>query len=759
MIHLPPLIQDLGILLLTGGLVALLFSYMRQPLVVGYLLAGFLLGPNFSYFPHVTQSEGIALWGEIGVLFLLFGLGLEFSFKKLLEVGPSALVATTIEVLGMFILGFFAARKLGFREVESLFFGAMLAISSTTVLLRAIEETGTKSARFAQNIFGILIVEDFFAIVLLVLLATIGGQGQAGAASGAEVVVYTLFKFVFFLTVVFVVGISVLPMMIQKTQRILSDEMRLILSLGLCFSTVVVASKLGFSPTLGAFLMGSLLAGTREGKRVEALLLPVQQLFGAIFFISVGMLIEPAALLRNPAQAAVLLVVVIFGKTIFVTLGSLVAGKPLKPAFRSGVSMAQIGEFSFIMAALGVSLGVLKKETSSLIVMIATITALTTPYFVRNSKDVANALDTWLPERWRFGLDRYSSAVQRSGGISDWQTMIRRHLLILGVNSAMIGAIGLFFQYWMLDWLTARFGEGRNVRFAGLTLALMTSAPFFWGVVKGGLKPKRVQMYWLNRTLRPILVVFMIFRTVVFFLLASYIFTRFFPLRYTVFAGGALVAGGGLLFSKKLEVVYERFVQRFLLSLSEVEGDVESLSEAVPAKRKQISPLVAATALTPWEAHIAVFIVTVDSLAVGKTIIELQVRERYGVTITLLERGGRKIPAPSSLERIYPTDRLHVIGTDEQLAAFREFVEVASASPIHQMSDQSFSLQSHTVHIDSGFVGQSIRNCGIREKANGLVVGVERDGERVLNPAANFKILSGDLLWIVGETEKIRGLV
>lgn len=759
MTHLPPLIQDLGILLLTGGLVALLFSYLRQPLVVGYLLAGFLLGPNFSFFPNITQSDGITLWGEIGVLFLLFGLGLEFSFKKLLEVGPSALVAATIEVLGMFTVGFFVAHKLGFRQVESLFFGAMLAMSSTTILLRAIEESGTKSARFAQNIFGILIVEDLYAIVLLVLLATVGAQGVAGAPSSGEVILYTLFKFIFFLTVVFVVGISLLPMMIQKTQRILSDEMRLILALGLCFSTVGVASKLGFSPTLGAFLMGSLLAGTREGKRVEALLLPVQQLFGAVFFISVGMLIEPAAVLRNPVQAGVLLLVVIFGKTLFVTLGSLVAGKPLKPAFRSGISMAQIGEFSFIMSALGVSIGVLKKETSSLIVIIATITALTTPYFVKNSKEAANILDSWLPERWRSGLDRYSMAVQRSSGFSDWQTMIRRNLLILGVNSAMIGAIGLFFQHWMLDWLTARFGYGRNVHFAALALALMTAAPFFWGVAKGGLKRQQVQGYWMNRTLRPIFVLFMIFRTVLFFLLASYIFTRFFPLRFTMFAVGVFAGGGVLLFSTKVELIYERFVQRFLLSLSEVEDEV---TEKTPAEKKRESAAAAvipAKGLTPWEAHIAVFIVTVDSFAVGKTIIELQVRERYGVTITLLERGGRKIPAPSSVERIYPGDRLHVIGTDEQLASFREFIEVASASPIDQMSDESFSLQSHTVLNLSGFAGKSIRDCGIREKANGLIVGVERGNERVLNPAASFKIHVGDLLWIVGETEKIRGLV
>lgn len=743
--HLPPLIQDLGFLLLTGGLAALLFGFLRQPLIVGYLLAGFLIGPNFAFFPHLIEPEGIRLWGEIGVLFLLFSLGLEFSFKKLLEVGPSALVAASIEVLCMVALGTWVTRLLGFGQVESLFFGSMLAISSTTVLIRAIEDSGTKSARFAQNVFGILIVEDLYAVLLLVLLA-----GSGSADSGTEMVLGTLFRFGFFLIVVFVVGMSLLPALIQKTQTVLSDEMRLILSLGMCFTTVAIASRLGFSPTLGAFLMGSLLAGTREARKIESLMLPVQHLFGAVFFISVGLQIEPRALVDHPFQALIMLSVVLVGKSVFVSLGSLVAGKPLKPAVRTGLSMAQIGEFSFIMAALGISLGVLRKESSSLIVMIATITALTTPFFIRRSKATAIWVDQAIPTRWKTGLDRYSAAIQRSGGISEWRMMVRKQLLILVVNSALIGAVGLFFENTASAWLAARFGTEFGARVVSLLVAFAVAAPFFWGVAKGGLKGTRIKKDWMSLSVRPILVFLMILRAVVFIALTGFMVSRFFEIQAMLVTAVAIAGGALLLLSKSLERTYERFTQRFLLSLSTSEEEEVEKTGSFTRHGDVPSPLA------PWEGHIAVFDVSFDSTIVGKTLLELGVRERYGVMITLLERGGRKIPAPAGSERIYPQDRLHVIGGDEELAKFGHLIEVGLASPIDADRGELYSLQSHLVQEDSIFIGLAIRECGIREKASGLIVGVERRGERILNPPADFKIDRGDLLWIVGDSEKLQ---
>jgi CPA2 family monovalent cation:H+ antiporter-2 len=746
-IHLPPLIQDLGFLLLTGGLVALVFRMLRQPLIVGYLLAGFLIGPNFKSFPHVIDPEGIRLWGEIGVLFLLFGLGLEFSFKKLVSMGPSALVAASVEVLGLVALGTWVAGLLGFDSKAALFMGAILSISSTTVLLRAFEETGTRSARFAENVLGILIVEDLYAVLLLVLLATLAHPTVGvDATSGTEAVLGTLFRFGFFITVVFVVGISILPSLIRRVQRWLSDEMRLVLALGLCFMTVVLASNLGFSPTLGAFVMGSLLAGTREAKRIEHLLLPVQQLFGAVFFISVGMQIEPGALVSSPLQALGLLAVVIFGKTILVTFGSLIAGKPLKPAIRSGVAMAQIGEFSFIMIGLGVSRGVLDSESGALIVMIATLTALSTPYAVRHSKAIAVFVDARLPSAWTGALSRYSHSVQRGRAVPEWRKMLQRHSLIILVNAALIGAIGIFFGQNANRWLSARFGWSTGTRVGALIAALVLTAPFFWGIAKGGLRVSRARQYWMNAQLRPILVFFLIVRAAVFILLTGFIVSRFFRVPHIALVGVSVAGGALLLFSRKVEKVYEQFAQRFLLSLSESERrEADTAQSEVPLE------------LGPWEGHIAVFEVSFDSVAAGKTFAELQIREHYGVMITLIERGDRKIPVPGRNERIYPRDRLHAIGTDEELARFRDFVEVA-ASSVGEASEVPYSLESLAIPTGSMFAGLSIRESGIRDRADGLVVGIERDGERILNPPADFRILAGDLLWIVGQSAKVRTL-
>ncbi len=738
---MPPLIQDLGFLLLTGGSVALLFSFLRQPLIVGYLLAGFLIGPNFNHFPQVTDPESIRLWGEIGVLFLLFSLGLEFSFKKLLSMGPSSLVAASIEVVGVLFLGFWVSRQLGYSAKEALFLGAMVSISSTAVLLRAFSETGTRSARFAQNVLGILIVEDLYAVLLLVLLATVTvGRVTTGAETGTEAVLGTLFNFGFFVTVAFVIGISILPSLIRRAQRLLSDEMRLVLSLGFCFMAVALASHLGFSPTLGAFVMGSLLAGTREAKRIEVLLLPVQQLFGAIFFISVGMLIEPSALVRQPVAAVSLLAVILVGKPFLVALGSVVAGKPLKPALRSGVSMGQIGEFSFIMASLGVARGILQPDTSSLVVMLATVTALTTTYSVRGSKIFATLVDGWIPPRWKRAIDRYSAGVQRGGGNSEWRLMLRRQAEILIVNSALIGAVVL---------LCTRFGTEYIPHLGLFLIALFACAPFFWGIAKAGLKGEKLHRYWINPQLRPILVFVLLVRAVVFFALAGFLIARFFELPFALVASAVVFGGGLLFFSRRVEDVYERFAQRFLLSLSE--------TEMREAEENRASPRAAAADLGPWEGHIEVFAVSYDSLAAGKTFGELSVRERYGVTVTQIERGDRKIPVPSRSERIYPGDLLHAVGTDEQLAAFRNFVEVAVAEPLVG-ADALYSLQSIPVAPNSVFAGKSIRACGIREIANGLVVGIERAGKRILNPPADFLIESGDLLWIVGQNEKFREL-
>jgi CPA2 family monovalent cation:H+ antiporter-2 len=458
------------------------------------------------------------------------------------------------------------------------------------------------------------------------------------------------------------------------------------------------------------------------------------------------MLIDPSVLLRFPGEVLLLLSVVLVGKPFFVTIGLVLAGKPLRVSIRAGVSMAQIGEFSFIIAALGTSLGLVRPEIGAIVVMVATVTALTTPYAVKYSKRIAQAMEDLVPIRLRDALDHYDSALQRSSGAGETRKFLRSQALIIVVNSAVIGVIGLFFERVVSEFLSRKLGDRVSVPLAGFVLAGIAAAPFFWGIAKGGLREPEVGKIWTSDHSRPLLVAIMIFRAIVFIAMGAFLASRFLHFKTAYMLSGSVFSIGLLLFSKRVEAIYERFAQRFLMSLSD-DGHAEVRRPNLPA-----------TMLTPWDGHIAVFEVSVDSLAAGRTLLELQIREHYGVTVTLIERGERRMPAPSAKERIFPRDRIHAIGSDEELANFREFIEVAPAAAIDETTESSYSLQPVAILAGSPFIGISIRECGIRERARGLVVGVERDGKRILNPPANFLITVGDLLWIVGETEKVRAL-
>src|SRR5687767_4307328 len=290
MAHLPNLIIDLALILGAAAFITLVFKWLKQPLVLGYIIAGFLVGPYFKWLPTINELPNIRIWAEVGVIFLLFSLGLEFSFKKLLKVGGSASITALVEVVVMVVIGFGVGRALGWSSMDSLFLGGILSISSTTIIIRAFDELGLKTKKFAGLVFGVLIVEDLVAIVLMVLLSTVAVSRQF---AGAEMML-SILKLVFFLVIWFLMGIFLIPTCLRKVRHLVSNEMLLIISIALCLMMVVLANAVGFSPALGAFIMGSILAETTKAEKIEHLVMPVKYLFGAIFFVSVGMLIDPA---------------------------------------------------------------------------------------------------------------------------------------------------------------------------------------------------------------------------------------------------------------------------------------------------------------------------------------------------------------------------------------------------------------------------------------------------------------------------------
>lgn len=412
MIHLPELIQDLGFILATAAVVTLVCKKLKQPVVLGYLIAGFLLGPHVSFMPTIKDVSAVKIWAEIGVIILLFGLGLEFSFKKLAQVGKTASITALFEVIFMVSVGYVAGQILGWKPMDSLFLGGILSISSTTIIVRAFDELGLKSRKFVSLVFGVLIVEDIVAILLLVLLSTVAVSQNF---SGTELL-FSSARLMFFLILWFVLGIYILPSLIHRVRHWLNDETVLVVSLGLCLLMVSVATYAGFSPALGAFIMGSLLSETREGVRIEKIIHPVRDLFAAVFFVSVGMLIDPSVLVEYRYEIILITLMTVFGKFISSALGALISGASVRHSVQMGLSLAQIGEFSFIIATLGLSLNVTSHFLYPIAVAVSAITTFTTPYLIRSADPFCLWLEKKIPNNVNQLLLRYRAAVQSEGG-------------------------------------------------------------------------------------------------------------------------------------------------------------------------------------------------------------------------------------------------------------------------------------------------------------------------------------------------------
>lgn len=737
MTHLPDLIRDLAIILVAAGLVTLLFKRLKQPVVLGYILAGFLVSPHVPLFPTIHETGSIKVWAEIGVIFLLFGLGLEFSFKKLARVGGSASITAFFEITALLISGYFTGRLLGWSKMDSLFLGGMLSISSTTIIIRAFEELGVKSQKFAQLVFGVLIVEDLAAILLLVLLTTlaISNRFQSAEMLGAVV------KLSFFLLLWFVAGIFAIPSMLKRARNHLDGETLLVLSLALCLLMVVLATKAGFSPALGAFVMGSILAETREAETIEHLLAPVKQLFAAIFFVSVGILMNPKILIDHWGVVLIIAAVTIGIKILSTALGALISGQALKPSVQAGMSLGQIGEFSFIIATLGLDLAVTSAFLFPIAVAVSAITTFTTPYMIRLSIPTYEALNRRLPKRWKDGITRYSAASQRIAFEGEWHAVIKSTLTRVALNAVLVIAIFQAGVKLLRPLANEHLGTGLAPDLLTLFVTLLVASPFLWALALGEWhRPKAVEDLSEHRYRGPILA-FELGRIVLAFLLVAGLLSSFSP---TFLAFMILLLGlTGVLFlaSGKLRLLYRRFENNFLLNLQGHAAEHPEKPEAV---------------LAPWDAHIAYYDVHPDADLVGQTLQELRVREHLGITIALIERGQQRLTAPGGTERIFPFDRLGVIGTDEQLEKFQNLLAVGERKRTAGSAD--YSLQQLPVDDDSPWSHKTIRDSGLREKTHGLIVGVERGVKRILNPESAFTLKPGDVLWIVGETAKIKRL-
>jgi CPA2 family monovalent cation:H+ antiporter-2 len=742
MSHLPHIIHDLALILIVAGGITLLFKWLKQPLVLGYIVAGILAGPYIDLFPTVVDITNIQVWADIGVIFLLFALGLEFSFKKMTNVGGSASITAITEVVCMLLVGFCVGSLLGWNAMDSIFLGGMLSMSSTTIIIKAFDDLNLRNQKFTNVVFGTLVVEDLVAILLMVLLSTVAvSQHFAG-----EEMLGALLKLGFFLILWFLIGIYLLPTFFRKARKIMNDETLLVISLGLCIGMVVVATKTGFSAALGAFIMGSILAETVEGKRIEHLIKGLKDFFGAVFFVSVGMLVNPTVLWDYAFPILLITVVTIVGKSFFSCAGVLLSGQPLKVSIQSGFSLAQIGEFAFIIATLGASLGVMSDFIYPIIVAVSVITTFTTPYFIRFAEPFYNWLYPRLPFKFKRMLEKLSEGTSTVNYESDWKLLLKRTISRDVIYSVIIVAIIMAVFRFLYPLISGRLPES-IVSIAVAVIALIGIAPFVRILLfNKGNSDLFLKLWNKNRFNRGGLIVLLLLQASLGLFFISLVLIRAFN-----FTGilGYVISAAILVFiilSRHLLHYYSSMEDRFLANLNQKEDEEkESLQSPLQASFEKH--------LIDRDIHLSDIIVSPDSKYIGMTLQEADFRKDYGVNVVKISRGSKEITIPNADEYIYPYDRLVVLGTDEQITLFTGDIEIQNDDTCIKRNE--IALQSFLIEPESRLCGVSIKESGIKRETGNLVVGIERMGTSSMNPHIEMEFEPGDRVWVVGEKDRL----
>lgn len=727
--HLPSLITDLALILGSAAIVIMIFKFLKQPVVLGYIIAGLLVGPNFHIFPTVIELEGIKIWAEIGVIFLLFGLGLEFSFKKLVKVGSIAAITALTGVSLTMLIGFSLGVMLGWSTMDCLFLGGILSIASTTIIFRAFDELGVKSQKFAGIVLGVLVIEDLVAVVLMVVLSTVA---VSQTFQGIEML-YSVLKLAFFLVLWFVSGIFFIPSMFKLLKKYLNDETLLVISLALCFLMVVLSANAGFSPALGAFIMGSILAETPKVEKIEHLLTSVKDLFGAIFFVSVGMLLDVEMLWTYAVPIISATLVLLIGKPLFVTIGALISGQSIKTAVQTGMSLSQIGEFSFIIATLGVTLNVTSDFLYPIAVAVSVITTFTTPYMIQLSSKTAGLFEKNLPEKWKSKLNRYSQGAQQVKEVSDWKKFMRFYIW----NVVLFSILSISIIIISSKFIQPLFDTHEWQSLISITITMLLISPFLYAL---GFRRSHSQAFanlWTKSIYRGPLIGLIIFRIALVIFFIGWVFDTYYSPMIAVI--GVIVSTIILIaLRKQLKRFYGRIEDRFLKNLHERE---RLANENTPI-------------LAPWDSHLAKFTIQAQSPIVGIPLIEMKLRENFGINVAIIERGEVIISIPTPKEILYPNDTISVIGTDEQLTAFKNYM-IVQPEEKEPEETTSVGLHSFTVNEKSKLIGTSIRKSLIREQCKGILVGLEREGQRFVNPNPDILFEASDIVWIVGNNKRI----
>lgn len=742
--HLPGLIKDLALILIAAAVVTLIFKKIRQPVVLGYILAGFIVGPYLSLTPTVADTTNVETLAKMGVIFLLFSLGLEFSFKKLIRVGGPVSITAIIEILATTFSGYLLGRLLGWSFMDSIFLGGMVASSSTIIIIKSLEELQLKTKRFAQIIVGILIIEDIVVILLMVMLSTIAITRQF---EGSEML-FTVVKLLFFLGLWFLTGIFLIPTFLRRARDLLNEETLLVLSVGLCLGMVVLAVSAGFSAEFGAFIMGSILAETTKAEKIQKIFNPVRDLFASIFFVSVGMLIDLRLIWEYKWQVIAITLLLIVGKLLFVTTGALISGQPLKQSLRVGMSMAQIGEFAFIVATLGLSLGVISPFLFPVAVGVSAITTFTTPYLIRLSEPFYNFIEKRMPGYLKRKLMKYTASTQNIQAESKARTVMMAYAKILFTNGIILLALVLVSVRLLVPFLETNVENELLRNIIALVVSLGVASPFLWALV--ARKPDKVayKELWVQRKYSkgPLLVVEIV-RLGLGIAFIIFWVDRLLTTDIAILIATPIILAILFLFSKRIQTFYRRIETRFLDNLNQREIIEQNSSPKLFSDEVN---------LNNWDVHLVDMEVDPHATFIGRHLLELSWREKYGINIAYIRRGNKIIYAPKRNDRLLPFDRIGVIATDEQLNNFMEAFNEKEPSEMEEKDLSDIILHRMAVDEKNKLKGKSIRNSRIREKTNGLVVAIERENQRILNPESDLVLEWGDIIWVVGDRDKIR---
>lgn len=735
--HLPELISDLAIMLLTAGVVTVIFKKIKQPLVLGYIVAGFLIGPYMPLFFTVADSASISTWSEIGVIVLMFGLGLEFNLHKLAQVGGTAIITALTEVGGMLLIGFGVGQLLGWGIMDSVFLGGMLSMSSTTIIIKAFDELGVRNQGFSQLVFGTLVIEDIAGIFMMIILSTLSvSQSISGGALAMKLALLVLY-----LALWLILGIYLLPTLMNKATPLMNDETLLVSSLGICFGMVLLANALGFSSALGAFMAGSLLAGTVHAERVEHLTSGVKDLFGSVFFLSVGMMLDPAMIVKYIVPILIITLVTLVGKLIFSSLGVLLSGQTLKNAVHCGCSLAQIGEFAFIIASLGLSLGVIADYIYPIIVSVSIITTLTTPSFIKGSDKLYEWLEKVLPSKLTEKLARYTDEEQSSKEKNgDWSAYLGRYVKVTAFYGVVMLGIALIGSLVQLPLLGKLGLEPWLAKLICLAVVYLGMSIFIRPMLD--MKSPQFTTLWVkNRNFRLPLMALTAIRVLIIVIIA------FIPANTVSGVAGLwllpLILAAVLLIYRSgwFASAYLSVEARFLANFNERQLQRLDSDDAVEWLDQRLHVLS-----FQYEQH-------------GGTLKELGWGKRFGVNVIKIVRGKRHINIPSGDAALHSGDTVYILGEPAELRnlcldlgiaepaelpTLREFIAAEDSDPD--------ALYSYAISVDKGseLAGKTVRGSGIRDNYDCMVLGLQRSRLPIAQPDVNMQIQNGDLVWVLG---------